>query len=116
MCRSPSPIAEVGVIEYRFEDRLKTVEQRLLAYAIVNRRYAELAELPRFADFRDRDLPDRLRLIGPRTQFCLQSVQMLVRLVGKVCHADSIDTATAPIGPDPLPGDFQILPLINLVN
>ena len=40
LCRSPASISEVGVIEYRLEDWLQSVEQCLLAYPIINRRDA----------------------------------------------------------------------------
>ena len=46
--RSPSPISEAGIIEYRLEDRLQPIEQRLLTYAIIDRGYAEHAMLARF--------------------------------------------------------------------
>src|SRR6516225_2052275 len=36
---APSPIAEVGIIEYQLKDRLQPIEQRLLAYAVTHRRY-----------------------------------------------------------------------------
>src|SRR6476620_7385041 len=38
--RSPSPISKAGIIEYRFKDGLQPIEQRLLAYTVVDRRYA----------------------------------------------------------------------------
>jgi site-specific DNA recombinase len=37
LCRSPSPISEVGFIEYRFENWLYPIEQCLLAYPVINR-------------------------------------------------------------------------------
>src|SRR5262250_3036605 len=62
--RSPSPISEAGIIEYRFKDRLQPVEQRLLTYAVVNRRYAQHATLARFVPLRDGVLAHWQRLIG----------------------------------------------------
>jgi site-specific DNA recombinase len=38
--RSPSPISKAGIIEYRLKDGLQPIEQRLLAYTVVDRRYA----------------------------------------------------------------------------
>jgi hypothetical protein len=35
--RSPSPISEAGIIEYRLEDRLQPIEQRLLTHAVIDR-------------------------------------------------------------------------------
>src|SRR5258708_21250677 len=43
--RSPSPIAEAGIIEYRLEDRLQPILQRLLTHAIIDRTYANHSTL-----------------------------------------------------------------------
>src|ERR1700722_14259671 len=48
LCRSPSPISEVGFIEHRFEDRFQPIEQRLLAHPVINRRDSQRAKLARF--------------------------------------------------------------------
>ena len=49
----PPPVPVVGIIEYRLEDRLQPILQRLLAHPIVNRRYTEWAKLPRLSRLRD---------------------------------------------------------------
>src|SRR5260370_24977321 len=36
--RSPLPVSVVGSIEYRLEDRLQPIEQRLLAHPLIDRR------------------------------------------------------------------------------
>ena len=114
--RSPSPISEVGVIEHRLEDRLQPVEQRLLAYPVVNRRDSQRAKLARLAGLRDLYLPHRLRLIDILRQFALQPIQLLIQLRGESCQALPIHTSTAPVGLDHLPGHLQVLPLVHLVN
>src|SRR5229473_691535 len=62
--RSPSPISEAGIIEYRLEDGLQPMEQRLLTHAIIDRRYAEPAMLAGFVPLLDGVLPHRLGPIG----------------------------------------------------
>src|ERR1700674_1095514 len=37
VCRSPSPISEVGFIKYRLKDRFQPIEQRLLTQTIIDR-------------------------------------------------------------------------------
>src|SRR5215471_6384763 len=66
--RSPSPISEVGFIQYRLEDRLQPVEQRLLAYPVVNRGDSQRTKLARLARLRDLYLPYRLRSVGVTLQ------------------------------------------------
>src|SRR3954451_10304550 len=80
LCRSPSPISEVGFIEHRLEDRLQSVEQRLLAYPVINRRDSQRAKLARLARLRNLDLPHRLRLIDVLLQLAVQSIQLLIHL------------------------------------
>src|SRR5277367_4379207 len=69
--RSPLPVSIVGLIEYRLEDRLQPIEQRLLTHPIIDRRDAEPAKLSRFAHLWDLYLPHRLRSIDPFFQFAL---------------------------------------------
>src|SRR6266446_277540 len=68
--RSPSSISEVGIVEYRLEDWLQPIEQRLLANPVVNRGNSQRAKLTRL---RDLYLPHRLRLIGVPLQLTLHS-------------------------------------------
>src|ERR1700676_5707105 len=71
--RSPSSISEVGLIEDRLEERLQPIEQRLLAYPVVNRGNSQPTKLARFSRLRDLYLPHRLRLISVLLQLTLQS-------------------------------------------
>ena len=57
--RSPSPISKAGIIEYRFEDRLKPIEQRLLTYAVIDRGNAQYAILARLVPLLDGVLTNR---------------------------------------------------------
>src|SRR5467141_1736253 len=63
LCRSPSPISEASIIEYWLEDGFQPIEQRLLAHAVINRRYAEHSILSWFVPLRNRVLSHRQRLI-----------------------------------------------------
>src|SRR5215471_16704971 len=72
--RPPSPIAEVGLIEYRLEDRLQPVEQRLLAYPVVNRGNSQLTKRTRLTRLRDLYLPYRL------SSACWHTLSKIVRL------------------------------------
>src|ERR1035437_921357 len=76
--RSPSPISEVGFIEYRLEDRFQPIEQRLLACPVVNRRDSQRAKLARFSRLRDLYLPHRLGPVDIVLQFPVQSIQLLI--------------------------------------
>src|ERR1700730_1723453 len=73
--RSPSSISEVGIVEYRLEDLLQPLEQRLLATPVVNRGNSQRAKLARLSRLRDLYLPHRLRLIGVLLQLTLHSTQ-----------------------------------------
>jgi hypothetical protein len=53
---------------------------------------------------RDGCLPYRLRLIGVLCQLALQPLQLLIELRAISVETLPVDTATAPVGPDPLPG------------
>src|SRR5215813_1944793 len=114
--RSPSPISEVGLIEHRLEDRLQPVEQRLLAYPVINSRDSQRAKLARLARLRDLHLPHRLRSVDILLQFALQSIQLLIELGSESFQTLPVHTSTAPVGLYHLPGHLQVLPLIHLVN
>src|SRR5215472_3227623 len=114
--RSPSPISEVGLIEYRLEDRLQPIEQRLLAYPVINSRDSQRSKLARLARLRDLHLPHRLRSVVILLQFALQSIQLLIELCSESFQTLPIHTSTAPVGLYRLPGHLQVLPLIHLVN
>src|SRR6516225_7682262 len=114
--RSPSPVSEVGFIEHRLEDRLQPIEQRLLAYPVINSRNSQRAKLAQLASLRDLHLPHRLRPIDVVLQFALQSIQLLIELRGESFQTLPIHTSTAPVGLYRLPGHLQVLPLIHLVN
>ncbi|HET8548411.1 MAG TPA: hypothetical protein VFL57_10425 [Bryobacteraceae bacterium] len=114
--RSPSPISEVGLIEHRLEDRFQPVEQRLLAYPVINRRNSQRAQLARLARLRDLHLPHRLRPIDILFQLALQPVQLLNQLRGESIQTLPVHASTAPVGFDHFPGHLQVLPLVHLVN
>jgi site-specific DNA recombinase len=114
--RSPSPISEVGFIEHRFEDRFQPVEQRLLAYPVVNCRDSQCAKLARLSRLRDLHLPHRLGPVDIVLQFPVQSIQLLIELRGESIQTLPVHTSTAPVGLYHLPGHLQVLPLIHLVN
>jgi hypothetical protein len=116
LCRSPSPISEVGVIEHRLKDRLQPIEQRLLAYPVVNSRDSQRAKLARLAGLRDLHLPHRLRLVDILLEFAPQSIQLLIQLRGESFQTLPVHTSTAPVGLYRLPGHLQVLPLVHLVN
>src|SRR5271166_6255805 len=78
--RSPSPISEAGIIEYRLEDGLQPIEQRLLTHPVIDRGYAERSILAGFVPLRDGVLPHWSRLIGVLFQLPLQPIQLLVQL------------------------------------
>ena len=114
--RSPSPISEVGFIEHRLEDRFQPIEQRLLAYPVINRRDSQRAKLARLSRLRDLHLPHRLRPVDILFQFPVQPIQLLIELRGESIQTLPIHTSTAPVGLYHLPGHLQVLPLIYLVN
>jgi hypothetical protein len=114
--RSPSPISEVGIVEYRLEDWLQPIEQRLLANPVVNGRYSQRAKLARLSCLRDLYLPHRLRLIGVLSQFPLQSTQLLIDLRSEPCQALPIHTSAAPVSLYTLPGHLQVLLLVYLIH
>src|SRR5207253_10522947 len=78
--RSPSPISKAGIIEYRLEDGLQPMKQRLLTHAIIDRGYAEHAILARFVSLLDGVLSHRLGPIGVLFQLSLQSIQLRTQL------------------------------------
>src|ERR1019366_3898873 len=104
MGRPPSPVSEAGIIEFRLEDRLQPIEQRLLAHPIEDRGHTQLAPLARLAFLRDWHLPYGLGSIGVVAQLAMQSVQLLVPLQFEVRHALSVHTACALVGSHLLPG------------
>src|SRR5688572_8536859 len=115
MGRPPSPVSEAGVIEFRLEDRLQPVEQRLLAHPIEDRGYPQVPPLAWLADLRDGHLPYGLRSIDVVAQLTMQPVQLLVPLQFEVRHALPVHTAGTLVGSHLLPGHLQVLPLVDLV-
>jgi hypothetical protein len=114
--RSPSSISEAGIIEYRLEDWFQPVEQRLLAYPVVNRGNSQRAKLARLSRLRDLHLPHRLRLISILLEFPLQSTQLLIELRGELFQALPIHTSTAPVGLYTFPGHLQVLLLVHFIH
>ena len=109
-------MAEAPVIEYRVKDRFQSVEQRLLADPIVNRRDTERTVLARLAGLRDQVAQHRLRSIGIGAQLILQSLESLIELLLKLSDALAIHTARTPILPNLRPGQLQVLSLIHLIH
>jgi hypothetical protein len=72
--RSSSPVSEVGVIEYRFEKRLQSVEQCLLAYPVINSRDSQHSILARLSRFWNLYLPHRAWLIDLLLKFPMQPI------------------------------------------
>src|SRR2546421_709673 len=62
--RSPSPISKAGSIEYRLEEGLQPLQQRLLTHTIIDRGYTEHAILAGFVPLLNGVLPHRLGSIG----------------------------------------------------
>jgi len=114
--RSPSPIAEAGVVEYRFEDRFQPVQQRLLTDAVVDLRHAEHAILARSISLRDRVLAHWQWLVGILFQLAMQPVQLRTQLRSEGLQGLTIYTSTAPVLLHLLPCHLQILPLVHLVD
>src|SRR3954447_17061138 len=114
--RSPFAVSEAGVIEHRLEDRLQPVQQRLLAYLVINGRDAERAKLTRLAGFRDQLSSHRQGLIGVALEFLMESVQLLVEHLLEIPQGLPIDATGPSVALDPKPGILQIPSLVNLVH
>src|SRR5262249_5595015 len=112
--RSPSPISEVGIIEYRLEDRFQPIEQRLLAYAIVDRGNAEHAILARFIPLRDRMVAHRQWLIGVLLQLLIQPIQLLAQLrfesLQRFAHQFLHYPGSTSLSPRPSPSSSACIP------
>src|SRR5262249_50325728 len=78
--------------------RLQPVEQRLLAYPIVNSRDSQRAKLARLAGLRDLHLPHRLRPVDILLQFALQSIQLPIQLRGESFQTLPVHPSTTPVG------------------
>src|SRR5262249_44987749 len=59
--RPARSVAKAAVVKERLENRLKPIEQRLLAHTVNTRRNAQWTPLARFARLRDVDPSDRQR-------------------------------------------------------
>src|SRR5512135_2114523 len=114
--RSPLAVSEAGIIEYRLEDRLQSVQERLLAYPIVNGRDAERAKLARLAGLRDQLSSHRQGLIGVALEFLMESVQLLVEHLLEVHQGLPIDATGPSVALDPKPGVLQVPALVDLVH
>jgi hypothetical protein len=114
LCRSPSPVSEVGVIKHRLEDRLQAIEQGLLTYPIENRRDSQHAPLTRFTRLRDAHLPYGLGTVTVGSKLLMQSSEALFEPLAKRCDAFAVNTSSPVIGSDALPGNLQVLPLVHL--
>src|SRR5262249_21660722 len=114
--RPPSPISKVGFVEYRFEDRFQSIQQRLLTYPIVNRRDSQHTMLAWLAALRDARLPHGFGVIAVVSKLHVKLIETLKELLAECFNAFSVDSSAPMIGFDALPGDLQILPLVHLVD
>src|SRR5215471_1669017 len=76
--RSPFAVSEAGVIEHRLEDRLQPVQQRLLAYPVVDGRDPKRAKLTRLAGFGDQLSSHRPRSVGVAFELLMEAIQLLI--------------------------------------
>src|SRR5689334_9687950 len=76
--RSPFAVSEAGIIEYRLEDRLQPVQERLLAYPVIDGRNPKRAKLTRLAGFGDQVSSHRQGLIGVVLELLMESIQLFV--------------------------------------
>lgn len=116
LCRPPSPVSEVGVIEHRLEDRFQSVQQCLLTYPIIDRRDAQHPPFTRLAGLRDALLPDGFGSVTVGAELLMQSGQALFEHFAKRLDAFTINPSGPMVGSDAIPCDLQILPLVYLVD
>src|SRR5262245_14398788 len=114
--RSSLPISEAGIIEYRLKDRFQPVQQRLLAHAIIDRRDAERAKLPRLTGLGNQVPPHRQRLVGVRAQFLAEPIELLLEHLCEFRQALPVHPSRPVVTLDPNPGQLQVLPLVDLVH
>jgi len=101
--RSSRTVSEVGIIEYRLEDRRQPVLQRLLADTIENRRYAKCARLPRLPSLGNKSLTNRKWLVRVGLELMVKSVEMLIKVLCKLLQALSVDSSRSSVPPNSLP-------------
>ena len=116
LCRPPSPISEVGVIEYRFKDWLQSIDQCLLAHPIIDRRDAEQAPLAWLAHLWDALLPHRSWRVLVGAKLLVQSSETLFKRAAKRLDAFTVNPASPVVGFDALPRDLQVLRLVDFVD
>ena len=110
------PVAVVGIIEHRLEDRSQTVQQRLLAHPIIDRRDAKGTKLPRLARLGDQALENRLRHILSVPQFPVQSIEICIERCLERSQILSINATGTSVALHLLPGHLQVLPLVHFVH
>src|ERR1700720_2709023 len=110
--RSPFAVSEAGIIKYRLEDRLQSVQERLLADPVVDGRDTEGAKLTRLAGFGDQVPSYRQGLIGVALEFLMESVQLLVEHLLEIHQGLPIDATGPPVALDPKPGVLQVPSLV----
>src|SRR5947209_11554693 len=99
--RSPFAVSEAGIIEDRLEDRLQSVQERLLAYPVVDGRDAERTKLTRLAGFGDQLPSHRQGLIGVVLEFLMELIQLLVEHLLEIHQGLPIDATSPSVALDP---------------
>ena len=112
----PLPVAVVGIIEYRLEDRFQSVQQRLLTYPVIDRRDTQRTKLARLARLGNQALKDRLRHIIPVPQLPVQAFKVRVKRCLERLQILPIHAPGTPVALHLLPGHLQVLPLVHLVH
>jgi hypothetical protein len=98
LCRPPSPVSEVGVIEHRLEDRFQPVQSRLLTCPILDRRHAQHPPFTRLAGLRDALLPDRFGSVPVGAEHLMQSGQALFEPFAKRFDAPPVNASRPMVG------------------
>ena len=80
------------------------------------RRYAERTKLPRLASLGNEFLPNSHGLISVGLELLVQTIEMHIKVLLELCQSDSVDTTSTLVPLHSIPGQFQVLPLVNLVH
>ena len=80
------------------------------------RRYAERTKLPRLASLGNEFLPNSQGLISVCLEFLVQAIKMHIKVLFEFFQSDSVNTTSTLVPLHSVPGQFQVLPLVNLVH
>src|SRR5262245_59596876 len=114
--RPARSVAKAAVVKERLEDRLKPIEQRLLAHTVDDRRNAQWTPLARFAHLRDVDPSDGQRLVAVGAQVFVQPMQVLLKPLLDCLQALPVDPAAPAVRFDLVPCRTQVLRLVHRVD